>query len=157
MFLPICFAGVAVIEKVAISLGAVIGVLALGIVGAYWWLNIVPARPAEVASDAVFLWAPHVGLPAPRRGQWLSCRREAATLYRCTLTQISGRVEYVGEFVPYPRSGPVAGIESAIDAEKSREQEIWIGDALVPLVHLTNGTVLIPASKYQEGTRLLVR
>jgi hypothetical protein len=90
------------------------GALALGIVGAYWWSNTVPARPAGVASDAVFLWAPYVGLPAPRRGRWLSCSTGSATHYRCTLTQITGRVEYTGEFIPYPQSNRVPGSEAAI-------------------------------------------
>jgi len=42
-----------------------------------------------------------------------------------------------------------------IDPEKTGDDKVWIGSALVPLVCLENGEVLIPASKYQDGARLL--
>jgi len=42
-----------------------------------------------------------------------------------------------------------------IDPEKTGDDKVWIGSALVPLVCLENGEALIPASKYQDGARLL--
>lgn len=42
-----------------------------------------------------------------------------------------------------------------IDPEKTRDNKVWIGSALVPLVFLQDGKVLIPSSKYEEGARLL--
>jgi hypothetical protein len=42
-----------------------------------------------------------------------------------------------------------------IESEKTRDNKVWIGSALVPLVFLQNGRVLLPASQYEESRRLL--
>ena len=121
---------------------------------AFWWAGRVPSRPKGIAANAVFLWAPHVGLPAPRRGWWLSCSENDGH-NRCKLTDIDGNTEYEGEFVPYDDKGPVPEGELNIETEKTRDNKVWIGSALVPLVFLENGRVLLPASQYQESRRLL--
>lgn len=126
----------------------------IGVVGAYWWSNTVPSRPKGVASDAVFLWAPYVGFPGPRRGWWLVCSEQAGHIY-CTLSDVNGNLEYNGQFVPYDRQAAIFANELRIDTIKTREHKVWVGEALVPLVYLDDGEVLIPASKYEEGTRLL--
>jgi hypothetical protein len=141
-------------EKLVAALAATAAVLIIGVVGAYWWANTVPSRPKGVASNAVFLWAPYVGFPGPRRGWWLGCSEQAGHT-RCTLSGVDGKAEYEGEFVPYDRNAAISADQLRIDAIKTREHKVWIGEALVPLVYLDNGEVLIPASKYQEGTRLL--
>jgi hypothetical protein len=56
-------------KTVAITIVLIVG----GIGGAYWWANTPPSRPRGVPSNAVWLWAPYVGLPGPKRGIWLSC------------------------------------------------------------------------------------
>lgn len=133
---------------------AIIAVLIAGIAGAYWWANTVPSRPQGVSSNAVFLWAPYVGFPGPRRGWWLACW-EADACNRCKLNSVDGSIEYEGEFVLYGDKGPVPASELRINPTKSREHKVWVGDALVPLVYLDNGKILIPASGYKAGTRLL--
>jgi hypothetical protein len=102
----------------------------------------------------VFLWAPNVGLPAPRRGWWLSCSENDGH-NRCKLTDVDGNTEYEGEFTPYDDKGPVPKDQLNIESEKTRDNKVWIGSALVPLVFLQNGRVLLPASQYEESRRLL--
>jgi hypothetical protein len=133
------------------------GLILLSVVvfaGAYLWTSRVPSRPVVVRSDAVFLWAPPVGLPAPRRGNWLSCWEESQRVL-CQLNNIDGALEYKGEFTEYRGKGPISPSELIIDSEKTRDDKVWIGGALVPLVYLRSGDILVPAAKYDESMRLL--
>jgi len=141
-------------EKAVYTAAALVTLMIAGLVGAYWWSSRVPSRPRGVAANSVFLWAPHVGFPGPRRGWWLSCWENAGHNL-CKLSDFDGNAEYEGEFVPYGDKGALPADQLKIDPEKTRENKVWIGSALVPLVCLENGKVLIPASKYQEGARLL--
>ncbi len=141
-------------EKLLTAVATIVTVLIGGYVFASWWTNRVPGRPRGVRPDAVFLWAPYVGLPAPRRGSWISCE-EVSGRDRCTLSGISGKTEYEGEFISDKGKGTLPSDQLEIDADKTREHKVWVGTALVPLVFLKNGKVLIPASEYEEGMRLL--
>lgn len=80
---------------------------------------------------------------------------ENAGQNRCKLSDIHGRTEYEGEFISSDGKGPVSVDQLKINAEKTQDNKMWVGDALVPLVFLQNGRVLIPAAKYDEGMRLL--
>ena len=142
------------LERALYATAVILAVLLGGLVVAFWWSGTVPSRPKGVAANAVFIWAPAVGLPAPRRGRWLSCW-ESAGHNRCKLSAMDGNTEYEGEFIPYRLKGSVPADQLKIDAEKTRDDDVWVGSALVPLVCLENGDVLIPASKYEEGTLLL--
>lgn len=135
---------------------AILALLILGLVGAYRLANTIPSRPKGVASNAVFLWAPAVGFPGglPRRGWWLSCWANAGH-DRCRLSDVHGNTEYEGEFVLYGDKGSAPTDQLNIEPEKTSDNKVWVGSALVPLVFLHNGKVLIPAAKYEEGARLL--
>jgi hypothetical protein len=135
-------------------LAAIVAFLITCLAGGYWWANTVPSRPRGVAFNAVFLWAPYVGLPGPKRGWWLACSEQAGHT-RCTLSGVDGNTEYEGEFVPYDRDAEISADQLRVDVIKTRDHKLWVGEALVPLVYLDNGRVLIPADKYEEGTRLL--
>lgn len=141
-------------EKAATAFAVVVAVFIVGVVGAYWWANTVPSRPKGVSSNAVFLWAPYVGFPGPRRGWWLACSEQTGH-NRCTLSGVDGNAEYEGEFVPYGRKPAIPADQLRIDPIKTREHKVWVGEALVPLVYLDNGEVLVPASKYEEATQFL--
>jgi len=141
--------------KTALVLGVTGVVLVLGIVGAYWRSNMEPRKPKGISADAVFLWAPYVGVPGPRRGWWLNCREMLKGSIWCTLSEIDGATKYEGEFIPYKKGVIVASDVLKIDSIKSRELGVWIDHKNVPLVFLKNGEILIPASKYDEGRRLL--
>jgi hypothetical protein len=140
--------------KAVYAVAAVMVLLVAEIGFAYWWTGRVPTRPPSVDESAVFLWAPYVGLPGPRRGWWLSCSEDNGR-NRCKLSDVKGSTEYEGEFVPYSGKTTVPADELKIDVEKTRENKIWIENAWVPLVFLANGKILIPASKYEQGKQLL--
>lgn len=141
-------------EKATYIVAAGLALLVIGLAAAYWWGGRVPNRPRGVAANAVFLWAPNVGFPGPKRGWWLSCSVNAGH-DRCKLSDVHGNFEYEGEFVLYGDKGSVPDDQLTIDSEKTSENKVWVGSALVPLVFLQNGKILIPATKYQEGAQLL--
>ncbi|HZE81439.1 MAG TPA: hypothetical protein VE604_11085 [Candidatus Polarisedimenticolia bacterium] len=141
------------LKKVALTLTAILVVVVTGIAALYWRSNTIPGRPNNVSPSAVFLWAPYVGLPAARRGWWMSCEHQPPQPARCALSDIDGTLKYEGEFLPYVAGVAVGKLD--IDAEKTREYKIWVGDALVPIVYLKNGEILIPSSRYEEGKRIL--
>jgi hypothetical protein len=141
-------------ERMSTAAGIFLLVLVAGFFGAFWWSTTIPRRPTNVAPNAVFLWAPHVGLPAPRRGWWLSCRYEAGHDY-CRLSDLHGDTEYDGEFITYRTKTAVPEIQLIIDPEKSTDHKVWVGDTLVPLVYLKNGSILMPEKNYLAGVRIL--
>jgi hypothetical protein len=141
--------------EVGIAVCVAVALLILGIVGAYWRSNTEPRRPKGVSADAVFLWAPYVGVPGPRRGWWLYCEQKFEGSIWCTVSEIDGATKYEGEFIPYHVGTIIAPDSLKIDPLKSRELGVWIDHKNVPLVYLKNGEILIPASKYDEGRQLL--
>ena len=142
------------LEKSVYLISGLILFMVIGLAAAYWWTTRVPSLPAGVRADAVFLWAPAVGLPAPRRGNWLSCWEENQHIL-CQLNKIDGTFEYKGEFAEYREKRLIPPGELKIDSEKTCDDHVWVGDALVPLVYLQSGDVLVPAMKYDESVRLL--
>ncbi len=42
-----------------------------------------------------------------------------------------------------------------IDPDKSVRKGIYIGDAMVPIVYLRDGTILVPAEEFQRSVELL--
>lgn len=105
----------------------------------------------------MFLWAPHVGLPAPRRGWWLSCWAAQGT-GRCHLTDIDGRTLFEGDCLPYGRRHLLSEGELRINGPKTEAGEkVWVDDAPVPLIHIQDGTILIPVAAYERGRQILER
>jgi hypothetical protein len=130
-------------------------VLFLAIWGAYWWSNTPPKRPSDVSANAIFLWAGHVGLPAPKHGTWIECWTDASErVNECRLTERDGRSEYEGIFLADTGRNPVPESDLKIKPESTSDVTHWVslgGLRGAPLVFLKNGTVLIPSDAYQEG------
>ena len=143
------------VGKVLIIVAAVVGAAILALAGAYWWSNVPPKRPKDVPADAVFLWAGHLGLPAPKHGTWIKCWTDTAKgVNQCKLTEMDGRVTYEGVFLADTGKTPVQQSDLTILGEQtSQSVNLWVRSQgqLVPLVFLKNGTVLIPKDAYQDG------
>jgi hypothetical protein len=141
--------------KALMIVAAVVVVAVLALQGAYWWSNIPPKRPKNVPADAVFLWAGHLGLPAPKHGAWIRCWTDTAKgVNQCRLTEMDGRVTYEGVFLADTGKTPVPQSDLTIMGEQtSQSVNLWVRSKgqLVPLVFLKNGTVLIPKDAYQDG------
>jgi hypothetical protein len=143
------------VGKVLMIVVAVMGVAVLAIASAYWWANVPPKRPKDVPADAVFLWAGHLGLPAPKHGTWIECWTDAANaVNKCRLTEMDGTRGYEGIFLADTGRNPVPESDLKIEAEPTSDVTHWVslgGLRGAPLVFLKDGTVLIPKDAYQEG------
>ena len=143
------------LSKAIVIVLASICALFLLIAGAYWWSNTPPKRPSDVSANAVFLWAGHLGLPAPKHGTWIECWADSKLgADKCRLTEMDGTRAFEGTFLADTRRAAVPQSELEILSEQtSQSVDLWVrvNDELVPLVFLRNGAVLIPSGAYQEG------
>jgi hypothetical protein len=139
---------------------AVIAVFLLAVVGifaAYWWANTPPNRPRGLAAGAVWLWAPAVGLPAPKRGMWVSCmiNPDDRRPY-CQMNDKKGQLLYRGPFAPQTAKAMKTVGPMEIDVQKMDfELSVFIESALVPLVVIKDCEVLIPAAAFERGLKVL--
>ncbi len=142
-------------KKATVVLPLLIGASFLLVVGAYWWSNIPPRRPAGVSQSAVFLWTGHLGLPAAKHGTWLECWADTASGdNRCKLTEMNGKPSYQGIFLADNGMALVPQSNLHIDIDRTSNRTFWVrlnesGGA--PLVFLQNGTVLVPKDAYSAG------
>jgi hypothetical protein len=144
-----------ILRGMAITLGVLAILLVIAVVGEFWWAGVEPRRPSGVPNDGVFLWAPYRGIPKRIKGIWLNCWQESTGSDQCRVSAQDGEVIFKGEYVPYGQTAPVPSSRLRIDPEMSRRYLLGVGGGFAPLVYLTNGQILIPASKYKEGARLL--
>ena len=142
-------------KKAIVLFLASIGVLFLVITGAYWWSNTPPGRPSDVSANGVFLWAGHLGLPAPRHGTWIECWTDSkAGVNKCRLTEMDGTRSFEGAFLADTSRAAVPQSELEILSEQtSQSVDLWVrvNGEPAPLVFLRNGKVLIPSDAYEEG------
>jgi hypothetical protein len=148
-------------ERLLVAAAKVISVIGLvvviGIFCAYWWANTPPDRPRGVSANAVWLWAPAVGLPAPKRGMWVSCIVNPQDKRpHCQTHDKNGRLKYAGSFALQKVSkATVEGQGMEIDVGKmSFLLSVFIDQELVPLVVLKNGDVLIPTAAFDQGLEI---
>jgi hypothetical protein len=143
------------LDKSVLTLAAIMAAIILYFVIGYWLARQIPRRPKAVSANAVFLWAPHVGLPGPRRGWWLVCWPSEAR-NRCRKSDIDGRTLFEGDFTPYRRKTALGAEELRIVANKTQDaRQFWLENTWVPMVYLENGEVLIPVARYEEGKGIL--
>jgi hypothetical protein len=145
------------LDKRLINAAVAVTVLA-AIAGAYRWSNTPPKHPKGVSTDAVFLWAGHLGLPAPKHGTWIECWTDVTNdVNKCRLTEMNGTRAYEGVFVA-DRGGMVPQSKLKIESEPTSDATYWVRfDAMrgAPLVYLRSGVVLIPKDGYREGLATL--
>lgn len=147
------------LHKASLIIVLIIGIVAAGITGAYWWSNVPPKRPPDVSADAVFLWTGGLGLPAPKHGTWIECWTDAAEgVNKCRLTEMDGKITYEGVFLTNTGKNPVSESDLKIDTETTSNRTFWVRFDMLrgaPLVFLRNGIVLIPRDAYEEGMATL--
>lgn len=145
-------------NKATVILLASIGVPVLVISGAYWWSNTPPRRPNGVSQNGAFLWSGSVGLPSPRRGNWVECWVDRLNKEDvCRFTDIKGVVYYEGVFLPDQGNIPIPNYDLRIRARFTSDwaPHVSVRDTYVPLLCLQNGRVLIPKDNYLKGKQKL--
>jgi len=147
----------ALLKRTLILLGTLV-LLCMAVACAYWWANTPPRHPRSVSVNGVFIWGASVGLPSPKRGNWVECWFDNKNnLDMCRFTDMKGSVYYEGVFSPDDGEKPLHQSELKI---RSRLTSDWspivsVGNTFVPILCLRNGRVLIPKDGYAEGKRKL--
>jgi hypothetical protein len=146
-------------KKLLLTLVLIIVLFAVAVVGAYWWANVPPGRPANVSAKAVFLWAGHLGLPAPKHGTWIECWADTESrTNECRLTEMDGKPLYQGAFLSDTGQPFLPESDLKIKEEPTSDSTHWLlvdKQNAAPLVFLENGSVLIPKAVYTEGKEKL--
>jgi hypothetical protein len=134
----------------------------------YWWADTPPKRPANVPSSAVFFWGPPVGLPAPKRGDWITCWFDPKqNVDRCRIVRMNGSLQYEGVFIPYGGQAPIPENQLLIDSKMTNlaQERVSVnatrpdsdepGWNIVPLIYLHNGEILVPEIGYEPARQRL--
>jgi hypothetical protein len=91
--------------------------------------------------------------PVPRQGIWVDCWLDNEhSVNRCWSEWSDGTFIYEGPFVRFEGSGAVPQSELQIDT-KATGNSVYFNELLVPIVHLRNGTILIPSEATEEARR----
>lgn len=99
--------------------GVIVALAFASVKAAYWWSNVPPKPPSRVSRNAVFLWAGHLGLPAPKHGTWLECWTDTSDVNKCRLTNMDGTVAYEGVYLPDKGITPVSQSDLRILSEET--------------------------------------
>lgn len=125
---------------------AIVAVLG-AIVARIQWANSVPSRPKNLPTTAIWIPAPPAPLDFSPRGYWLACSLDAVrNVDRCELTDYKGHPSFEADYLPVAGPGPVP--EARLHLKPlSSTTELWVpvGQETVPVAHLEDGTVLVPA------------
>ncbi len=73
------------------------------------------------------------------------------------MSDTNGRLEYEGVFSPSEGSSPVADGDLQIDVKGTgtRMQWVYFRDQMMPIIHLREGTILIPVEAYEVANQKL--
>jgi len=139
--------------KLAIALTAVLGLLLLFVVGAYWWAGLSPKRPRGTSDHAIYVEPDSVPFTVLKTGVWVDCWFDAkGNVDLCKMTDLNGDTRLEGVFMPYEGLLPVPQSELKFDVR--RTGTLWLGDSngtSYPVVYLMNGEILIPESDYDHA------
>lgn len=140
------------------------GIMILAVI-LYWvafgiWASIPPWRPTNVSRSAVFLFGapPNTApfpIPTSKKGTWVNCWLDTERdSDRCGAIDADGAPIYEGPYIRYEGGGPVPQNELVID-KRAHDNMDYFRDVMVPIIHLRNGTILIPAED-ADAARLQV-
>lgn len=136
-----------------IGIGIVIVVVAVlgAVVARIHWANSVPSRPMTLPATAIWVPAPPAPLDFSPRGYWLACWLDTIrNANRCELTDYRGIPSFEANYSPVTGPNPVA--EDRLHFISVSSEELWApaGQRLVPIVHLQDGTVLVPTENLSQ-------
>ena len=127
-------------------------VAALGAVAArLQWAASPPSRPKGLPATAIWILAPPAPLDFSPRGYWLACWLDGTrNVNRCKLTDYKGNPRFEADYLPV--SGPNPVPEDRLHLRSVGSEELWAptGQELVPVAHLQDGTVLVPAQDLSQ-------
>ncbi len=127
----------------AVVIAVAIGALILRI----QWASSTPSLPTGLPQTAIWIPGPPVPLDFSRRGSWLACWLDHDLhVDRCSLTDYKGNSEFEADYSPVAGPNPVPENRLHLKSLDST-MDLWsaIGQDFVPIAHLEDGTILVPA------------
>src|SRR5262249_54995152 len=112
--------------------------------------------PQNMPRNSVWIEPPPVPFEGPR-GYWLGCWPDKQrTSVRCQLTDLKGTPLFQDIFLPYGNPDTVTS-EQVLILKKgyTTDSLVFIDEESIPIVHLLDGTILIPSGRYSEIRRIL--
>ena len=139
-----------------LHVGAAIVIVVVAVFGAgaarLRWAASTPSRPKELPATAVWIWAPPAPLDFSPRGYWLACWLDATrNVNRCKLTDYKGRnPTFEADYLPVAGPNPVP--EDRLHLRAMKSEDLWavVGQEIVPVACLEDGTVLVPAEDVSQ-------
>lgn len=119
-----------------------------------------PSLPEDMPPTSIWVPAPVIPWELSPRGWWLGCwiDRERGTAH-CRTTDFIGGIKFEDDYLPANRNTPVnADMLRVVPFHGEMDWE-WVqqeGD-VVPIVHLQNGTILVPARDFEELRERVLR
>jgi hypothetical protein len=135
------------------GIGIVIGIVVAleATIARIQWANSVPSRPKSLPATAIWIPAPPAPLDFSPRGYWLACWLDTTrNVDRCKLADYKGSPSFEADYSPVTGPNPVA--EDRLHLRSVNSEELWApaGQEMVPIVHLQDGTVLVPAENLTQ-------
>jgi hypothetical protein len=118
-----------------------------------WWASLPPSRPRNMPPGSIWIEAPPAPLDFSPRGHWLGCWTVVSqSANRCAVTNWRGNVEFEGDFKPISGASPIPAADLTLAPTDTGDLWMWSEtlNAVVPIAHLTNGQVLVPAKAWDE-------
>jgi hypothetical protein len=113
------------------------------------WLHLrlaaSPKRPKDLPTTAVWIPAPPAPLDFSPRGYWLACWLDhTRNVDRCKLTDYQGNPSFDEDYSPVVGTNPVP--EDLLNLKNMGSSDLWavVGQDLVPIARLKDGTILVP-------------
>jgi hypothetical protein len=119
------------------------------------WGSFPPRRPANVSRSAVFIFGLPVGSPIPlqKKGTWVDCWLDKEhSINLCREVWVDGTLIYEGPFIPLEGNGPLPQDRLQINTKVISDLDIFQGER-IQIIHLRNGTILIPAEDAENARR----
>jgi hypothetical protein len=136
-------------------IGVVVVILAIvgGGVARIQWANSIPSRPKDLPVAAVWVPAPPAPLDFSPRGYWLACwLNKSQNQDYCKVTDYKGTSDFEGDFSPVAGSNPIP--DNDLHLKKVETGSLWAwseqDQRTVPVVHLDDGTILVPMRNLAE-------
>jgi hypothetical protein len=132
------YVGIGIVIAIVVTLGTIIARIQ--------WANSVPSRPKSLPATAIWVPAPPAPLDFSPRGYWLACWLDAARkVDQCKLTDYKGNPSFEADYSSLTGPNPVAADRLHLRSVSSEELWAPAGQELVPIAHLQDGTVMVPA------------
>jgi hypothetical protein len=118
-----------------------------------------PSLPENMPRTSMWVPGPVIPWDLSPRGFWLGCWIDKARgTVHCRTTDFRGGISFEDDYLPANRNTPVSADMLRLAAVREMDWH-WVDKEAnaVPIVHLQDGTILVPARDFEEVREKLLR